>query len=468
MKALRFPALACITCVVVMGVLCGADYPAREGWTSLFNGKSLEGWKAAENPASFAVKDGVLVVNGPRGHLFYTGTLENADFTNFELAAEIMTSPNSNSGVYFHTAWQETGWPAKGFEVQVNNSYPDPIKTGSLYGITKPAPAPAKDDAWFTLTITVVGKRVVTAVDGKVVAAYTEPVPAPAPTGGFDRRITHGTFALQAHDPGSTVRFRRIAARPLAALDFPVTDFHVHLKGGLTLAEALADARARDLKFGIAENCGVGFKVTSDAGLAAHLQTLAGAPVWKGLQAEGREWVTLVSKDMVARFDYVLTDSMTLTDDQGRRMRLWIEDEVRVDDPEKFMDMLVARIVGIMEKEPIDIYANATFLPRVIADKYDALWTEARMDKVIAAAVANKVAIEINARFGIPSVAFVARAKKAGAKFSFGTNNGDKDLGMLQYSLYVAKKVGLTKDDMFVPAGDGQKPVQRKGLPAAK
>jgi histidinol phosphatase-like PHP family hydrolase len=159
---------------------------------------------------------------------------------------------------------------------------------------------------------------------------------------------------------------------------------------------------------------------------------------------------------------------MTLTDDQGRRMRLWLEDEVKLDDPEKFMDMLVARIVGIMEKEPLDIYANATFLPRVIADKYDALWTEARMDKVIAAAVANHVAIEINARFCVPSAAFVARAKKAGAKFSLGTNNGDKDLGNLEYSLYVAKQVGLAKGDMFVPAKDGQKPIQRKGLPAAK
>ncbi|HAK97125.1 MAG TPA: hypothetical protein DCM87_19585 [Planctomycetes bacterium] len=464
----RFPHAAAFLLCVAAASGRGGEYPARDGWTSLFDGTTLDGWKAAENPASFAVKDGAIVAAGPRAHLFYAGALEAHDFTNFELAAEIMTSPNSNSGIYFHTAYQEKGWPSRGIEVQVNNSFPDPIKTGSLYGLTAPAAPPAKDGAWFTLRITVVGKRVVTSVDGAPVAAYTEPAPAPAPAGGFDRRLSHGTFALQAHDPGSTVRVRRIAVRPLAALDFPVTDFHVHLKGGLTLAEALANAEARGLKFGIAENCGVGFPVASDAGLAAYLARLGDAPAWKGLQAEGREWVGLVSAEMVARFDYVITDSMTFADDEGRRMRLWIDGEVRIGDPEKFMDLLVARTVGILEKEPIDIYANATFLPRALADRYDALWTEARMDRVIAAAVANGVAIEINSRFRVPSAAFVARARKAGARFSFGTNNGDKDLGNLEYSLYVAKAAGLTKDDMFAPAADGHKPVQRKGLPAAR
>ena len=465
----RFPrAAAFLLCAAAAAWSPAGDYPAREGWTSLFDGATLKGWKAAENPQSFTVKDGAIVASGPRAHLFYAGEFEAHDFTNFELAAEIMTNPNSNSGIYFHTAHQEKGWPAKGIEIQVNNSFPDPIKTGGLYGLTPPAAPPAKDGAWFTLRVTVVGKRVVTSVDGAPIAAYTEPTPAPAPAGGFDRRLSRGTFALQAHDPGSTVRFRRIAVRPLAALDFPVTDFHVHLKGGLTLAEALADAEARGLKFGIAENCGVGFPIAGDAGLDAYLARLAGAPVWKGLQAEGREWVGLVSPAMVARFDYVLTDCMTLTDDEGRRMRLWIDDEVHIGDPGKFMDLLVARTAGILEREPIDIYANATFLPRALAHRYDELWTPARMDRVIAAAVATGVAIEINARFRVPSIAFIARAKKAGAKFSFGTNNDGKDLGNLEYSLYAAKAVGLAKDDMFAPASEGKKPVQRKGLPGTK
>ena len=130
------------------------------------------------------------------------------------------------------------------------------------------------------------------------------------------------------------------------------------------------------------------------------------------------------------------------------------------------MDMLVEKTVGILNNEPIDIYVNPTFLPDVIAKEYDTLWTDARMDRVIEAAVKNGVAIEINARYKLPSEKFLRKAKAAGAKFSFGTNNGGKDdLGDLAYSRLMAKRLGLTAADMFVPKPDGRKPVQLKGLP---
>jgi len=130
------------------------------------------------------------------------------------------------------------------------------------------------------------------------------------------------------------------------------------------------------------------------------------------------------------------------------------------------MEMLVDRTVGILNHEPIDIYVNPTFLPAVIDKEYDTLWTDERMDKVIQAAVKNGVAIEINSRYRLPSEKFIKRAKAAGAKFSFGTNNGSKDdLGDLAYSRLMAVRCGLTKEDMFVPKPDGQKPIQKKGLP---
>jgi histidinol phosphatase-like PHP family hydrolase len=156
---------------------------------------------------------------------------------------------------------------------------------------------------------------------------------------------------------------------------------------------------------------------------------------------------------------------MTFTDHRGRRVRLWMPDEVQVDDKQAFMDMLVEKTVGILDEEPVDIYVNPTFLPACIAEEYDALWTEARMDRVIEAAAKNGVAIEINARFRLPSEAFVRKAKQAGVKFAFGTNNGGKDLGDLGYSRMIARRCGLTTADMFVPKPDGQKAIQRKGLP---
>jgi hypothetical protein len=245
----------------------------------------------------------------------------------------------------------------------------------------------------------------------------------------------------------------------------PIVDFHVHLKGGLTLAEALEKSREAGIGYGVAQNCGVGFPVTDDAGLKQYLESLEGQPVFKGIQAEGREWVGLFSEEMLAKFDYIFTDSMTFTDNRGRRTRLWMPKEVWVDDKQAFMDMLVEKTVTILTEEPVDIYVNPTFLPASIAGEYDALWTNERMDRVIAAAVKNGVAIEINSRFRLPSETFLRRAKRAGAKFSFGTNNGGRDLGRLEYSRLMAKRLGLKKDDMFMPKAEGQKAIQRKGLP---
>jgi len=315
--------------------------------------------------------------------------------------------------------------------------------------------AEAKDRVWFNEHIIVQDNHVTIFVDGKKVVDWTEP----------GRDLNVGTFALQGHDPGSTVRYTNIYVKPLPVLDFPIVDYHVHLKGGLTLDEAIAISQRRGVTFGIAENCGVGFPTTNDAALEPFLKKLDGKPVYRAMQAEGREWVTMFSPETIAKFDYVFTDSMTWTNDAGKRMRLWMPNEVEVGDKQKFMDTLVERTVGILTNEPIDIYVNPTFLPAEIADEYDTLWTDERMAKVIDAAVKNGVAIEINARYRLPSERFLRKAKEAGATFSFGTNNGGKDLGQLAYSRMVARRLGLTGRDMFVPKPDGKKPVQVKGLP---
>jgi len=425
-------------------------------WLCLFDGQTLNGWKASENKGTFSVQDGALVAHGERSHLFYTGPVEDGRFKDFELKVDVMTEPGSNGGIYFHTEYQETDWPRKGFEVQVNNSFTrDPRKTGSLYGIQDVHVTAAEDRTWFTEHIIVRGNHVQVFVDGTKVVDWT----------ASNRDMGVGTFALQGHDPGSTVRYTNIYVRPLPVLDFPIVDYHVHLKGGLTLDEAIAESQRRGVKFGIAENCGVGFPTTNDAALKPFLEKLQGQPAYAAMQAEGREWVGLFSPEIIAQFDYVFTDSMTFTDQRGQRTRLWMPNEVQVEDKQAFMEMLVGKIEKIFSEEPIDIYVNPTFLPACIAGEYDALWTEARMDKVIAAAVKNGIAIEINARYRLPSERFIRKAKAAGAKFAFGTNNGGKDLGQLAYSRMMARRCGLTKDDMFVPKPDGQKPIRTKGLP---
>jgi Domain of Unknown Function (DUF1080) len=213
--------LFAVLVLAAMAVVCGAfetrlaAAPEEAGWIPLFDGKSLDGWKASEAPGTFSVQDGAIVVNGNRSHLFYAGPVQNHDFTNFEWKAEIMTFPGANSGMYFHTEYQQDGWPAKGYEVQVNNSHTDTIRTGSLYNVQNVTAKHARDNEWFTQHVIVQGKHVVVKVNDTVVVDYTEPGNVQRPADMAGRLISHGTFALQGHDPGSKVLYRKIMVKPL-------------------------------------------------------------------------------------------------------------------------------------------------------------------------------------------------------------------------------------------------------------
>jgi hypothetical protein len=200
---------AAIGLAVLVGAGAGA---AEEGFTSLFDGTSLAGWQANENAGSWSVRDGAIVCKGPRSHLFYVGAdpAAPARFRNFHLKAEVLTKPVANSGIFIHTAFQPDGWPARGYEVQVNNSQQDPVRTGSLYNVVKTFTPPAKDDTWFTMEVVVNGKAVGVKVDDTVLYEFVEPEGV---TG--TRRLSEGTFALQAHDPGSEVHYRNLRVKRL-------------------------------------------------------------------------------------------------------------------------------------------------------------------------------------------------------------------------------------------------------------
>ena len=186
---------------------------AEEGFVELFDGTSLTGWKASENDASWKVVDGTLICRGPRSHLFYMGTdpAKPAEFKNFHLKAEVLTKPKANSGIYFHTRYQQEGWPSQGHEAQVNNTSGDPVRTGSLYNVVKNLEAPAKDDEWFTEEVIVEGNRIVIKVNGKTIVDHVEDTAAVKD----GRKLSSGTFALQAHDPGSEAHYRSIRVKRL-------------------------------------------------------------------------------------------------------------------------------------------------------------------------------------------------------------------------------------------------------------
>jgi len=473
--------------IISLFLFVAIDGCSTDEWITLFDGESLDGWTASENTDSWILENGAIVTAGDRSHLFYTGEVLDHTFKNFELSVDVKTTPGSNSGVYIHTDFQDDGWPAKGYECQVFNSanppsnpgdYVEHKMTGSIYAIRNIWKQVVPDNEWFNYRIVVQGKTVRTYINDMLASDYTEPSELWRPEDWQGRRLKKngGTFAFQCHDPGSKVAYKNIRVKPLsddlpslgtppddlvfeeqilrlATDNFPLVDLHTHLKGGMTEDDALDQARRYGYTYGIAVNCGLKMGFESDEELNTFLDSYEASPfTWFAMQAEGREWLDLFTPESRERFDYVFTDAMTWTNDNGKRMRTWIKEETEVGDPQDYMNQLVDRIVTIVTTEPIDIYVNPTFLPDEINDQYDDLWTDERIDKVVAALKESGVALEINTGRNIPSPAFLKKAKAAGLKFTFGTNNVTAEsLGRMDYAIRMISELGLTPEDMWVP-----------------
>jgi hypothetical protein len=472
--------------VLALAVFFIARYNGPElGVVSIMDKTILEKFWKVKNVES---KDGLL-------------TLEKSDasvtsgfrISNFELSFKMKTTPGAVGQLSFSTSKSPDSQSARGYSVIINNSdYSTGLsqKTGSLSKIRNNFIRTAEDNEWFDLNLSVIGNKITVTVNGKIVSEYAEPQNARRIEGLSGMVLSRSFISIRKLDSQgeivvSDMKFKPISKRlgkisqelnsdsladvidSLNQREFPLIDFHVHLKGGLTMDQACQHARNNGFSYGVAANCGLKFPVTNDSTLYSYLNSIKKEPVFKAMQCEGREWVTLFSPQAVAGFDYIFTDAMTWTDYNGRRMRLWMKDETVIDDDQQFMDMLVGKIEAILEGEPVDIHVNPTFLPDKLAPRYDELWTTERMDKVINALVRNQVALEINSRFKLPSIAFIKRAKAAGVKFTFGTNNGkNDDLGRLEYSIKAIREVGLTAGDMFLPKPKGERKILKKGLPA--
>lgn len=202
-----------VAALIALSSAFSAGAATEEGFVPLMDGKTFSGWKMAEeNQDTWKIEDGSFVAHGNRCHLFYEG--DGKPFRNFHLKAEVMTEPNSNGGIYFHTKYQATDWPRAGFESQVNNTHADWRKTGSLYGLADVGFAAAKDNKWWTQEIIVKGDTATVIVDGVTVIEYHEPAGA-TPGKPFERKLGEGTFALQGHDPKSVIRYRNIRVKRL-------------------------------------------------------------------------------------------------------------------------------------------------------------------------------------------------------------------------------------------------------------
>ncbi len=203
--------LAALALLFTVAAVRAAD--KDEGFVTIMDGKTFNGWKMGDADAhSWKVEDGAFVAQGSRSHLFYVG--DEKPFKDFELKVDVMTAPGSNGGIYFHTKFQESSWPTNGFECQVNVTHTDWIKTGSLYGIVNTGVTPAQDNKWWTQHIIVKGNKVTVKIEGQTVLEYDEP-PGAQPGKEFARKLAEGTFALQAHDPKSIVRYKNVRVKRL-------------------------------------------------------------------------------------------------------------------------------------------------------------------------------------------------------------------------------------------------------------
>lgn len=253
-------------------------------------------------------------------------------------------------------------------------------------------------------------------------------------------------------------------AATLAAQNLPRVDLHVHIHDesnpalSMKPAETAALSQKLGVRFGILAEGGCGGDIHNDQTLEEFLDSTERLPVYRGLQVYGFNWPNCLSRQNLDRLDYISADALVFPDGQGKSIWLWLPG-VKFDDPQDFMERYVDFTVKILA-QPIQIWSNPTYLPESLKSQYATLWTPERMQRVIDAAVRNHVAIEINSHFRIPSATFIRRARAAGAKFSFGSNEHVHGIGNIGYPLEVARQCGLSKSDIYVP--------QKRALPNAK
>lgn len=216
---------------------CSAEDKKLEGnWVQLFNGKDLTGWKVhpMTNPSIaevvnvqkdgkvvaidgkmkddkivhlWRVEDGLLIGGGPASHLFS----ERGDYVNFHYRIEAKINDQGNSGQYFRTAFGPN-FP-KGYEAQINATHRDKIKTGSLYfpqikEVLILDKAPHQPDEWFTQEVICIDDTITVLVNGKkTIDNFKDPMAL----------YKKGHFALQGHDPGSIMTFRKVEVKELPA-----------------------------------------------------------------------------------------------------------------------------------------------------------------------------------------------------------------------------------------------------------
>lgn len=396
------------------------------------------------------------------------------NYQNFLLQGQAFTEKDAEATLLFHSDG------TSGYEVLFHNGEMDGSrKTGSLSTIRNLYRSLANDNEWFDFEVAVRGKNIAVRINGTDVVCYTEPS-QPYRTSAYAQRLLgQGDILLQGKQ--GTVKFRNLKITSLdenarnendtlPAIDeqndaiirlqqenFPVIDYHVHLKGGLTKEMAHAMSMNNGINYGVAPNAGeggVGRMLANDQEVYEYYEEVKPLPFLCGVQGEGRKWTATFSQEALGIFDYLFTDAMTIMDHKNRNSRIYRAEEVHYDGvtKEQYMEQIVDQTVKILTNEPADIFANPTYIPEDMQADYDTYWTDERINRVLDVLQKNRIALEINPRYKIPSLKIIQMAKDRGLKFTFGTNNVDANFGKLEYCLEAIKECGITAEDIWFPS----------------
>ena len=396
------------------------------------------------------------------------------NYQNFQIQGQALTEKDAEASLLFHTDGES------GYEVLFHNG---PIngsrKTGSLSAIRNLYRSLAQDEEWFDFEVAVRGQNIAIKINGTDVVCYTEPKQPYRIDAYAKRLIGSGDIILQGKR--GTVKFRNLAITPLEAdavnpndtlppvdeqndaiirlqqQNFPVIDYHVHLKGGLTKEIAHALSMNYGINYGVAPNAGeggVGRMLADDKEVYEYFEEVKPLPFLCGVQGEGRKWTATFSQEALGIFDYLFTDAMTIMDHKIRNSRIYRAEEVHYDGvtKEQYMEQIVDQTVKILTNEPADIFANPTYIPEDMQADYDKYWTDERINRVLDVMKEHSIALEINPRYKIPSLKIIQMAKDRGLKFTFGTNNVDANFGKLEYCIEAIEQCGITTDDLWFPS----------------
>lgn len=425
---------------------------------------TADGWKNA---------DGTTVKNEEMTLAAGDKLTSTREYKNFIMQGKAFTEKDAEASLLFHTDG------TSGYEVILHNGAIDGTrKSGSLAAVRNLYRSLAQDSSWFDFQIAVREKNIAISINGTDVVCYTQPE-NPYRTAEYSQRLL-GSGNIMLVGKSGTTKFRDLHITPLAddarnendtlpAIDeqsdaiirlqqrnFPVIDYHVHLKGGLTKEMAHAMSMNYGINYGVAPNAGeggVGRMLANDKEIYEYYEEVKPLPFLCGVQGEGRRWTSTFSQEALGIFDYLFTDAMTIKDHKNRNSRIYRAEEVHYDNltKEQYMDLIVEQTVKILTNEPADIFANPTYIPDEMQDDYDKYWTDARIEKVLDVLQQHNIALEINPRYKIPSLKIISMAKERGLKFTFGTNNVDANFGKLEYCIKAIEKCGITADDIWFP-----------------